>query len=90
MKQQRTWATIHFTKGDAEIELTINYKTHKYTMTHGSNDDFVRFNSNGDSNLMREHLDRLKCVEAALKYVQKELQILPKDVVTHKSQYNRP
>ena len=70
MKVQKTWSTVTFSK--ASIELTMNYKTEKYTMTHDGNNDFITFNSEGSS--LRLHLDRLACVKAALKYVKDELQ----------------
>jgi len=73
MKIQRTWATVHFQYKNADIELTLNYQTKEYTLTHGSNDNNVTFN--GKISDIHRHLNRLKCVSAVLKYVQTELNI---------------
>jgi len=71
MKQQKTWLTVHFYEGEAEIELTINYETKKFSMSHGSNDNNVTFN--GDASDFKIHTDRVKCVSAALKFAKQEL-----------------
>ena len=71
MKQQKTWLTVHFTEDKASIELTINYQTKRFSMSHDNNDENVTFN--GDSKSFKLHLDRLKCVTAALKFAQQEL-----------------
>ena len=71
MKHFPTWHTEIFTHGDSTIELTINYQTSMYSITHGHNDNNVTFNGCiGDFN---EHMDRVKCVEAALRFAKKEL-----------------
>jgi hypothetical protein len=72
MKHQKTWLTVHFYEGKATIELTINYLTKKFTMTHGNNDENVTFN--GDSTDFKVHTDRVKCVTAALYFAKKELE----------------
>jgi hypothetical protein len=71
MKIQKTWLTVHFTEGDANIELTINYQTKKFVMTHGSNDSNVTFN--GGEEEFKLMTDRIKCVSAALSFAKKEL-----------------
>jgi hypothetical protein len=72
MKHIKTWLTIHFHEGLGHIELTINYETKVFSMTHGNNDDFVTFN--GDDSDFKVHTDRVKCVAAALSFVKKELE----------------
>ena len=72
MKQQKTWLTIHFYQGNASIELTINYQTKQFSMTHGHNNDNVTFNGKIDD--IKTHEDRAKCVIAALSFAKKELQ----------------
>ncbi len=76
MKQQIKWAEIHFREGKADIELTINYFTREYQLTHASNDNNVTFNS--DIKDIQIDFDRVKCVQAALKYAQQELNPLKK------------
>ena len=71
MKMQKTWLTVHFYEGNATIELTINYQTKSYTMTHGSNDQNVTFNGHIES--IQVNKDRLKCVASALKFIEQEL-----------------
>jgi hypothetical protein len=72
MKQQKTWLTVHFYKGKSTIELTINYKTKKFSMTHDNNDNNVTFN--GASTDFKVHTDRVKCITAALLFAKKELE----------------
>lgn len=72
MKQEKTWLQVFFYEGDANIELTINYKTGKFTIEHGNNDQNVTFNGNSNDGF-KLHFDRLKCVSAALKFAQQEL-----------------
>lgn len=72
MKQQKTWLTVHFYEGKSIIELTINYQTKKFSMTHGNNDSNVTFN--GDATDFKTHTDRVKCVTAALLFAKKELE----------------
>ena len=74
MRQQKTWLTIHFIEGDVGIEATLNYETKKFSLTHGSNDENVTFRSDQDERI-KTHLDRAKCVMAALKYIQSELNL---------------
>ncbi len=71
MTNYKTWAVVHFCEGDASIELTINYQTGHFTLTHGNNDNNVTFN--GEATNMKVVFDRLKCVKAALKYAKTEL-----------------
>lgn len=71
MKQQKTWLTVNFYEGKVMIELTINYHTKKFSMTHNSNDESVTFN--GDTTDFKIHADRVKCVSAALNFAKKEL-----------------
>lgn len=73
MKAQKTWLTINFYKGKAEVELTINYETKTFSMTHGRNDNNITFN--GKAPDFKVHEDRLKCVAAALAFAKKELKI---------------
>lgn len=72
MKQQKTWLTVHFYEGKSSIELTINYQTKNFSITHGNNDNNVTFN--GDSTDFKIHTDRVKCVTAALSFAKKELE----------------
>lgn len=72
MKQQKNWLTVHFYEGKSSIELTINYQTKKFSLTHGNNDNNVTFN--GDSTDFKVHTDRVKCVAAALSFAKKELE----------------
>jgi hypothetical protein len=74
MKMQKTWASAVFSEGDARIEVSFNYDTDSYNLTHGNNDNNVTFNG-GDSESMALHLDRAKCVAAALRYIKSELSI---------------
>lgn len=71
MKAQKTWLTVHFYEGKSTIELTINYQTKKFSMTHDTNDRNVTFN--GDAADFKTHTDRVKCVTAALAFAKKEL-----------------
>jgi hypothetical protein len=71
MNTQKTWLTIHFYQGDAEIEATLNYKTKGFTLSHSSNDHSVTFGNDGDS--IKDAIDRAKCVNAALKFIKQEL-----------------
>lgn len=71
IKQQKTWLTVHFYRGNATIELTINYETKSFSMTHGNNDRNVTFN--GNTSDFKVYFDRLKCVSAALQFAKKEL-----------------
>lgn len=71
MKIQKTWLTVHFYEGHAHIELTINYQTKKFVLTHAHNDNNVTFN--GDRTDFKIHFDRIKCVKTALSFAQKEL-----------------
>lgn len=71
MKTIHTWQTIHFIEGKASVELTVNYSTGSFTMTHGSNDNNITFNGNlSDLKLLK---DRLKCVNAAISFVKNNL-----------------
>lgn len=74
MKIKKTWLTVHFSEGKAYIEATLNYETKSYTLTHGSNDNNVTFTNDGKET-MAVHFDRLKCVTAALKFIQSELSL---------------
>jgi len=74
MRQQKTWLTVHFIEGEAEIEATLNYETKSYNLTHGNNDCNVTFKSESGDNI-KISLDRAKCVTAALKFIQAELQL---------------
>jgi len=71
MKSQKTWHTIHFYTGDAEVEATLNYKTKKFSLTHSNNDENVTFGKDGES--ISIALQRARCVMAALQYIKKEL-----------------
>ena len=71
MKSQKTWHTIHFYTGDAEVEATLNYKTKKFSLTHSNNDENVTFGKDGES--ISTALQRARCVMAALQYIKKEL-----------------
>ena len=70
MNIQKTWLTVIFHEGKATIELTINYQTKNYSITHGTNDNNVTFN--GDGTDFKIHFDRAKCVIAALKFLENE------------------
>ena len=71
MKINKTWLSVHFVEGKSTIELTLNYQTKTYSMTHGTNDCNVTFN--GGINDIHVHSDRIKCVNAALLFIKKEL-----------------
>lgn len=71
MKITKTWATVHFSEGKAKIEVTLNYNSGTFSMSHDSNDRNVTFEGNKDD--FKVHLDRVKCITAALKYIQQEL-----------------
>lgn len=71
MKIKKTWLTVHFFIGKATIEMTINYQTKTFSMTHGNNDSNVTFN--GIAPDFQEYLDRVKCITAALSFAKKEL-----------------
>lgn len=75
MKQQKTWLTIHFTEGEVQIEATLNYSTKSYSLTHGNNDNNVLFTSGCDNFEIQKSFDRLKCVNAALKFIKQELEL---------------
>lgn len=80
---QKTWVTVHFMEGSVEIEADFNYETKAFSLSHGSNDDNVTFNSkDGDS--IKSCFDRARCVIAALKYIKSELQLSTKKVKTKK------
>jgi hypothetical protein len=74
MTSQKTWLTIHFYQGDAEIEATLNYHTKTFTLTHGHNDQNVTFGNEGDD--IATAIDRAKCVMSALKFIKTELEAL--------------
>lgn len=71
MKQQKTWLHIHFTHNKASVEATLNYETKSYSLTHGNNDNNIVFTDSIDN--INRCFDRVKCVQAALKFIQKEL-----------------
>ena len=71
MIRAATWHTEEFFQGNAKIELTIHYQRGTLSMTHGNNDNNVTFNGTKEDFEMLE--DRLKCVEAALKFAKQEL-----------------
>jgi hypothetical protein len=77
IKNQKTWLTIHFESKLAHIEVTINYKTRSFVLTHGSNDQNVTFTSEGKNaiNDMMAAEERAKCVNAALLFIKKELSL---------------
>lgn len=77
MKIVKTWLTVHFVDNDVEIEATLNYSTRKFSLTHGSNDENVTFNSAGENaiNDMDTAIRRNKCVTAALNFIKKELSL---------------
>jgi hypothetical protein len=72
MKTQKTWLTVLFKEGEASIELTLHYVTKNYTMTHSNNDNNITFNGNAEKDT-KLHIDRVKCVAAALKFIEQEL-----------------
>ena len=72
MIHQKTWLTVHFYEGKATVELTINYQTKIFRISHGNNDDNVTFNGNATD--FKIHTDRVKCVSAALSFAKKELE----------------
>lgn len=76
MKMQKTWATVTFAEGDAYIEISMNYETKTYYLSHGSNDRNVTFDTD-DGESIKTHFDRAKCVVAALNYIQSELKLTP-------------
>lgn len=71
MRKQKTWLTVDFYEGVAHIELTINYRTKTYSLTHSNNDNNVTFNGNIKD--FKLHTDRLKCINAALQFANNEL-----------------
>lgn len=71
MKIVKTWVTVHFLEGEAEIEASLNYENKSYSLSHGSNE----FKSYGSNNVIKKHIDRAKCVNAALNYIKKELSL---------------
>ena len=73
MTTQKTWLTINFYQGDVYIESTLNYEKQSFSLTHGNNDNNVKFNSDTDS--IKDALDRAKCVSAALKFIKQELNL---------------
>jgi hypothetical protein len=74
MKSQKTWLTINFYEGEADIEATLNYETKSYVLTHLHNDNNVTFKSEEDASITVS-LDRAKCVMAALKFIKTELEL---------------
>jgi hypothetical protein len=73
MKIKKTWLTVHFYEGKATIELTINYEKKTYSMTHANNDSNVTFTSEDGKDNLSVHFDRVRCVNAALRFVKQEL-----------------
>lgn len=71
MTIQKTWLTIKFMQGSAYVEASFNYETGKYYLLHGSNDRNVTFGNDGED--IGVAIDRAKCVMAALKFIDKEL-----------------
>jgi hypothetical protein len=74
MKIQKTWLTIHFSEGEAHVEVTINYATKAYTLTDLDNDENVTFKSEVDKEISVS-LDRAECVKAALNFIKAELEL---------------
>ena len=75
MKIQKKWLTAHFYEGESMIECTINYADKSYVLTHGHNDNNVVFSSDCDNFEIKRSIDRAKCVTAALKFIQAELEL---------------
>lgn len=72
----KKWNTIVVTLNEAVIEADFNHETKKYYMSHGSNDMNVTFNADpGTAETIAKHIDRAKCVIAALEYIKKELKL---------------
>jgi hypothetical protein len=68
---QKTWLTVKFYNRGVIVELTINYETKSFSITHSNNDSFVTFNGRG--NEIEYALRRARCVQAALKFAKNEL-----------------
>ena len=68
------WVCTKVVLNDSVIEMDMNYETRQYYMSSGTEDRNVSFKSD-DGGSIDKHLDRAKCVIAALEYIKKEFNL---------------
>lgn len=69
---KRTWSHVHFSKGESDIELMMDYENKTWVLMSENEDQLVGISKEHDNSL-EESFNKAECITAALNYVQNEL-----------------
>jgi hypothetical protein len=70
----KKWETIVVTMNNAVIDADFNYIDGTYYMSSPHQDSNVTFKSD-DGGTIQDHIDRAKCVIAALEHIKEQLKL---------------